>query len=261
MAQEVMQSCDPFGLDCVTTRAFVPISNSDIMASLVSGKLVEVLKAVAPLVGLVCLLQVLVVQAPLELFLQFLTGAILAMAGMLLMFLGIDLGVLPMGRFIGAELPKKGSILLIAAVAFSIGFATTVAEPDVLVLSGQVDTTSGGGIPGLAVLYVIAVGVAALTAIAVVRVIFGWPMRYLVSGAYLLALTLSVFAPEQFVPLAFNSGSVTTGVLTTPVVIALAMGLSSVLAGRSSVSDGFGILGLASAGAIITVLLMGLLWS
>ena len=103
-------------------------------------------------------------------------------------------------------------------------------------------------------------GVAALTAIGTVRVVFGWSMRAVVSGVYLLALVLVLFTPDGFVPLAFDSGSVTTGVLTAPVVIALAMGLSSVLAGRSAVSDGFGIVGLASAGPIVAVLLMGLLW-
>jgi hypothetical protein len=141
-----------------------------------------------------------------------------------------------------------------------VGFATTVAEPDVLVLSDQVNDASRGSIPGRVVLYVMAIGVAALTAVATVRIVFGWSMRYLVSGVYLLALVLSLFASEDFVSLAFDSGSVTTGVLTAPVVIALAIGLSSVLAGRSAVSDGFGILGLASAGSIIAVLLMGLLW-
>ncbi len=231
------------------------------MISLLGGKLLEVVKAVAPLVAVVCLLQVTMIHAPVELFLQFLVGAALATVGMVLIFLGIDLGILPMGRFIGAELPKRGSIVLIVAVAFSLGFATTVAEPDVLVLADQVDAASRGSISGRTVLYVMGVGVAALTAVAIVRVVFGWSMRYIVSGVYLLALVLALFTPDNFVPLAFDSGSVTTGVLTAPVVIALAMGLSSVLAGRSAVSDGFGILGLASTGSIIAVMVMGLLWS
>ena len=105
------------------------------MWSLLREKLLDVLKAVAPLVGLVVVLQLTVVHAPLDVFVQFLAGATLAVLGMLLLFTGIDLGILPMGRFIGAELPKKGSITLIVSVAFALGFATTVAEPDVLVLS------------------------------------------------------------------------------------------------------------------------------
>ena len=100
------------------------------MWHLLRDKLLDVLKAVAPLIGAVVVLQITIVQAPAELFLQFLAGSVLAVVGMLLLFVGIDLGILPMGRFVGAELPKKGSLALILAVTFSLGFATTIAEPD-----------------------------------------------------------------------------------------------------------------------------------
>lgn len=229
------------------------------MIFLLREKLLEVLKAVAPLILTVCLLQFTLVHAPFELFARFLVGSVLAIVGMWLLFVGIDLGVLPMGRYIGAALPEKGSILLIIGVAFAIGFATTIPEPDVLVLSDQVDTASGGGISGTTVMYAIALGVAAMTAIAMVRIVFGWPLRYLLTASYLLALALAAFAPPQFVSLAFDGGSVTTGVLSAPVIIAIAIGVSSVLAGRSAVSDGFGIVGFASIGPIIAILAMGLL--
>lgn len=231
------------------------------MITLLREKLLEVLKAVAPLVVAVCALQLTVVHAPLEIFLHFLAGSALAVAGMLLLFVGIDLGVLPMGRFIGAELPKRGSLALIMAVAFAIGFATTIPEPDVMVLSTQVDEASGGAISGRAVLYVVALGLAAFAAFAMARIVFGWPMKYLLTAGYTLALALAVFAPPQFVSLAFDGGSVTTGVLSAPVVIAVGIGVSSVLAGRSAVSDGFGLVGFASIGPIIAILLMGLLRS
>jgi hypothetical protein len=231
------------------------------MWSLLIDKLLEVLKAVVPLIGIICVLQVTVVHAPIELFLQFLAGSALTIVGMLLLFMGIDIGIVPMGRFIGAELPKKGSIALIIAVAFSLGFATTIAEPDVLVLAGQVDAVSRGTIDGRAILYVVALGVAAFAGIAMARIVLGWPMRPLLAATYALVIALALVAPEHFVPLAFDAGSVTTGVLSAPVVIALAIGLSSVLAGRSAVSDGFGLLGFASVGPILAILLMGMLLS
>lgn len=226
---------------------------------MLKDKLLDVLKAVAPLISIICILQATVVQAPRELFFQFLAGSVLTVVGMLLLFTGIDLGILPMGRFIGAELPRRGSIALIIVVAFSLGFATTIAEPDVLVLSGQIDAVSRGAIPGHAVIYVVALGVAVFTAIAMGRVVLGWPMRPLLAAAYVLAIALSFVAPEHFMPLAFDAGSVTTGVLSAPVVMALAIGLSSVLARRSALSDGFGVLGFASVGPIVAVLLMGML--
>lgn len=221
-------------------------------------KLVDVFKAVLPLVAAICLLQVTVVHAPAELVLQFLVGSVLAILGMLFLFVGVDLGILPMGRFIGAELPKKGSIALIVAVTFAVGFVTTVAEPDVLILSGQVDGVSGGTMSGQAILLTIGLGVAAFAALAMVRIIFGWSMRLLLTAAYGMVVLLALAAPPGVTPLAFDSGSVTTGVLSAPVVIALALGLSSVLAGRSSVSDGFGLLGFASVGPIVVVLLLGI---
>jgi hypothetical protein len=230
------------------------------MNSIVIRNLVDVLKAVAPLIFAVSVLQFTVVHAPLGLFLQFLFGSVLAIAGMLLLFIGIDIGVLPMGRFIGAELPRRGSLTLILAVAFAIGFAVTVAEPDVLVLATQVDEASAGRIPQLGVLYVTGFGVAVMTAIALARIVFGWPMKYLICGVYVVAIALALIAPADFVPLAFDAGSVTTGVLTAPVVISLTLGLTAVLAGRDSVADGFGVMGLASIGAVVAVLAMGVLW-
>lgn len=231
------------------------------MRSALKEKLLDVLRAIAPLVIAVCLLQVTIVHAPIGLFLQFLIGSALAIAGMLLLFIGIDLGVLPMGRFIGAELPKRGSLTLIVIVAFAIGFATTVAEPDVLVLAGQVDAVSSRAVSGDTVIYATAIGLGVFTAIAMARIILGWPMKYMLAVVYALALVLALAAPANFVSLAFDGGSVTTGVLSTPVVIAVSVGLSSVLAGRSAVTDGFGILGFASVGPIITLLALGLLSS
>jgi hypothetical protein len=86
-------------------------------------------------------------------------------------------------------------------------------------------------------------------------------MVYLLAASYALIILLSFFTPSEFVPLAYDAGSVTTGALTTPVVISLALGLSSVLAGRASVSEGFGLLGFASIGPIIAIMIMGIILS
>lgn len=223
------------------------------------ARLPEVVKAVAPLVGVVCALQIAVVGAPGVLFLQFVAGSVLVVMGMLLLFTGIDVGILPMGRFIGAELPRKGSLWLIVGVAFALGFATTVAEPDVLVLAAEVEAVSDGALRGQALIVVIAVGVGIFAAVGLLRVVWGFSMAALLASAYAFMILLSLVSPEAFVPLAYDAGSVTTGVLTAPVVLALALGLSSVLAERSAVSDGFGLLGLASVGPIIAVLLLGML--
>jgi hypothetical protein len=231
------------------------------MLQLLREKSLEVFKTIVPLILVICVLQITIVQAPLPLFLQFVAGSVLAAFGMLLLVVGIDLGVLPLGRYIGAELPKKGSVVLIMAVAFASGLVTTLAEPDVLVLSTQVDSASGGAISGRSVLYVIGLGFAVLAAVAIARTVLGWPLKHLLIAAYLLCLVLAALTPPQFISLAFDGGSVTTGVLSAPIMMALAIGVSSVLAGRSSVADGFGLVGFASVGPILAVLIMGLLHS
>jgi hypothetical protein len=227
--------------------------------ALLREKLVEVVQAVGPLIGASSVLLVLLVEGSGPVVLQFLAGSALVVAGMVLLFAGLDMGIIPMGRFIGAALPKQGSIALIATVAFALGFATTVAEPDVLVLARQVDAASRGAMREHVILYVIAFGLATFVAVAMARIVYGFPMLHLLAAAYATLLALSLAAPAEIVALAYDAGSVTTGVLTAPVVIALAVGLSSVLAGRSAVSDGFGLLGFASIGPIIAMMLMGIL--
>lgn len=228
------------------------------MLQLLKENFFLVIKAIAPLIIVICTLQLTLVRAPVALFLQFLVACLMVISGLMLFFVGIDIGVLPMGRFIGADLPQRGSLLLIVAMAFSLGFTTTIAEPDVLVLSRQVDAISQGAISGNIILYAMAIGVGFFVALAMLRIIYGFPMAYLLTAAYSIVIVLSFFTPAEFVPLAYDAGSVTTGALTAPVVISLALGLSSVLAGRSSVSDGFGLLGFASIGPIIAVMIMGM---
>ena len=108
-------------------------------------------------------------------------------------------------------------------------------------------------------LYVIALGLASFVALAMARVVYGFSMVRMLFAAYAAMLALSFLAPPEYLALAYDAGSATTGVLTAPVIIALAIGLSSVLAGRSPVSDGFGLLGFASIGPIVALLLMGMM--
>lgn len=223
------------------------------------ARLREVLSAVAPLLTTVVVLQFTIVRAPVTLFLQFLLGTAFAIAGMVLLFTGVDLGILRMGRFIGAELPLRRSMPLILGVAFAVGFVTTVAEPDVLVLADQVRAVAQDPKLSDPLVYIIAAGVGLFSSLGIYRIVRGTPMRNYVIAIYAVMLLLTLFASPTYIPLAYDAGSVTTGVLTAPVVIAIALGLSSVLARRSSVSDGFGLLGLASAGPIIGILVLGVL--
>ncbi len=227
------------------------------MLKLLFSRLPEVLAAIAPLLGVIVVLQFTIVDAPLAQFVQFLAGSILAILGMALLFAGIDHGILPMGRFIGAELPRKRSLWLIAGVGAAMGFVTTVAEPDVLILATQAEAASGNALTRHSLVLFIAAGVAILSAAGLLRIARGIALSRLLAPALALIIVLSLLAAPQFVPLAYDAGSVTTGVLTAPVLLALAIGVSSVLARRAGALDGFGLLGLASLGPILVLLLSG----
>ncbi len=230
------------------------------MSSLVKDKLCEVLRSVAPLIGVVIVFQFTLVRAPTELFFQFLVGSAMTVAGLVLFFLGIDIGVLPMGKFIGAELPRRNSVFVILFAPFLLSFSTTVAEPDVLVLAKKVSEISNGTVTKHSILYLTGIGVGVFAAVGMLRIILGFPISRLLIVSYGVMVALTLFAPERLIALSYDAGSVTTGALTAPVVLAMAIGLSSVLSNRSALTDGFGILGFGSIGPVIIILLMGALF-
>ena len=106
----------------------------------------EVVKAIMPIIVVIVIFQFAFIRMPILLFVQFLIGILLVMLGMWLFLMGVKTGIVPMGETIGAQLPKRGALPYIIAISFLVGFAVTVAEPDVIVLSHQVDVVSEGNI-------------------------------------------------------------------------------------------------------------------
>lgn len=220
----------------------------------------ETLQAVLPLAVLVLILQVLILAMPIAVIMRFVIGAAMVMAGLLLFLRGVRIGLLPIGQSIGAELPKRASFGMLLVLACVLGFAVTVAEPDVRVLAYQVDFVSGGEIGrGLLVLSV-AMGVGISVGLAMLRILLGMPIAWILAAGYVLVLALSFFVPPHFLPVAFDAGGVTTGPVTVPFILALGIGVVSVLGGRSAIGDGFGIVGIASIGPIIGVMILGILF-
>jgi len=231
------------------------------MRTHIKAKVLEVITAILPLVVAVVILQVAVIRMPGLVFLQFIIGAAMVIAGMILFLLGVEIGILPMGKALGAGVPRRGSIYWVIGIALLIGFAATVAEPDVLVLTGQVDEVSGGTIASNVLVPVIAIGVGFFVAMAMLRVLFNFPIAYLLTAGYVIVIILAFFAPVEFIPVAFDAGGVTTGPMAVPIILSLGLGFSSVLSGRSALSDGFGLIGLASIGPVIGVMVMGMVLS
>jgi hypothetical protein len=216
---------------------------------------IEAITSILPLVIVILILQFTVLHAPPELLWNYLIGAAMAIVGVTLFLAGVRIGILPMGRDVGAELPQHESLLLIIVSAVIFGFVVTVTEPGVMVLSELFVQLGGDG--GTVMVIVVAVGMAILFMAALVRIIFGFPIRYLLMAVYGIAVILALFAPPEYVALAFDSGSAAAGSFTVPMMLALGLGFVSVLARRSPLSDGFGLVGLACAGPIIGILCWG----
>ncbi len=229
------------------------------MFSYLKNKSLEVLKAMLPLVIVIIIMQFTLVKMPLAQFWQFLAGVVMAISGMILFLVGLEIGILPMGEAIGAELPKRRSFPLLIIVAFLLGFVATIAEPDVIVLTGQIASVTDGGIGATFLTAVIGIGIAFFVTMAMLRIVFGFRMAYLLVASYLIIIVLSFFTPPEFIPVAFDAGGVTTGPMTVPIILALGLGFSSSLAGRSAISDGFGLIGLASVGPIMAIMIMGII--
>ena len=126
--------------------------------------------AILLLVLAVVILQFAVIRMPTHLFLQFIIGAAMVIGGMTLFLLGAEIGIPPMGKALGAELPKRKSLFLVTGIAFLIGFAATVAQPDVIVLTRQVDAVSQGAIAKNVLICVIAIGVDFFVAMSMFRI-------------------------------------------------------------------------------------------
>lgn len=221
----------------------------------------EVAAAILPVTIVVLILQVTLIRLPLEAFLQFLIGAAFVSIGFFLFLLGVTAGLLPVGELIGKRLPRTKKKSLIIGTGFLLGLVVTIAEPDVRVLARQIDGVSHGEISSGVLVLSVALGLAIFVALAMVRTIFSIPLHYFLVGGYALVFALASFVPDEYVAISFDSGGVTTGPMAVPFIMALGVGVASVLrSGSPASSEGFGLIGLASIGPILALMVLGVLF-
>ncbi|WP_078597435.1 DUF1538 domain-containing protein [Evansella clarkii] len=220
----------------------------------------EVVYAVMPISLVVVFLQFTLIGMPMEMFLQFIIGVVLVSIGLILFLLGVHIGLLPVGEMIGSALPKMGKAWLVIFFGFLLGFVATIAEPDVRVLAMQVDLVSDGVVSRNLLIYTVALGVAIFVGLAMLRILLNIPITYLLVGGYGIVFLLAAFTPQHFIPISFDAGGVTTGPMTVPFILALGVGVASVLRGKSASTDGFGLVALASIGPILAVLVLGVIY-
>ncbi len=219
----------------------------------------EVLGATTPVILLILVVLTLVMGAEMEIVIRFVASAIMLIVGFTLFLIGVKLGMLPVGEAIGSELPQHRSLFFILGVAFLLSLLVTMAEPDVRVLANLFDNVSGGSLDNNILVAVIAIGVAFFIVISILRILLGFSIKWLLAIGYLSRILLSFFTPAEFLAISFDSGGVTTGPMTVPVILSLGTGITSVLSNRKSISDSFGLIGLASIGPILTMMLLGVL--
>jgi len=220
----------------------------------------EIALTIGPIILIVTILQFSIIKMPWITYYKFLIGSLLVMAGLTILLYGLKIGLIPVGENIGSALSSKGSVTLILFLGFLIGFAVTIAEPDVIVLSSQVDIVSNGGVDKTILISMIGIGVGLFVLISFLRIILKIPIIYILIGGYLIILILSFFSNPSFLPVGFDAGGVTTGPVTVPFIMALGLGFTYVLGSKSDRSDSFGLIGLASIGPIITVLILGVIY-
>lgn len=221
----------------------------------------EVIYSVFPVTFVIFILQFTLIRLPLDDFINFIAGVLLVSIGLVLFFVGVNIGLLPVGEMIGASLPKTGKPALVIFFGFLLGFVVTVAEPDVRVLATQVEIVSGSAIGKNLLIYSVAFGVAIFVALAMAKIILDISINKILVVSYSLVLMLALVTPPDFLPVALDSGGVTTGPMTVPFILALGIGVSSVMRGRNASDDGFGLIALASVGPILAVMLLGVFFS
>ncbi len=224
----------------------------------------DVLPILAVLVGFQCL----VLRQPIPQLWNVVRGFVYVLLGLVLFLIGLDQAIFPLGDMMARQLTDPAFLFdgappaiidawdyaWVYAFAFAIGLATTLAEPSLMAVAMKAEQVSGGSISALGLRLAVSVGVAVGVAIGCYRIVSGTDLWLYILLAYTCVLLQTLRAPRIIVPLAYDSGGVTTSTVTVPLLAALGLGLASTIPGRDPVIDGFGLIAFASVFPIISVL-------
>ena len=237
---------------------------------LFGGRIVAALRDLAPIVAVIAFFQIVVLQQPFPNLAAVLGGLLCVVAGLALFIQGLESGLFPLGEAIAEAFARKGSAAALFAFAFCLGFGTTVAEPALIAVAAEAaEVASEAGAIGddaearssyaFNLRMVVAVSVGVAIVLGVLRILKGWPIHRLIIGGYVLVTVMTVFAPDEIVGVAYDSGGVTTSTITVPLVTALGVGLATAIKGRNPMLEGFGLIAFASLTPIVFVLAYGTL--
>lgn len=230
-----------------------------VIISILFEKFREVLVSVLPITLIVVILSFTLVSIEVPIMLRFLLGALFIVVGLTIFLFGVDLGIAPIGNLMGTHITKSNKVWIVIVSGLLLGFFISVAEPDLHILAGQVALVSANVITKTEIIIYVSVGIALLLTVGFLRIIYNKSLSILLTILYGLILIVSLFTNEAFLAISFDASGATTGAMTVPFILALSMGISSLKRGRASEDDSFGLVGIASTGAILAVMLMSVL--
>lgn len=238
----------------------------DILQTIFSTFL-STIKDVAPIILLLIFFQYVVLRKPIRNLKKVCVGFFYIILGLALFLVGLEYALFPLGEVMAKQLTDPSFIgggegidlgwkdyYWVYIFAAAIGFSTTIAEPSLIAVAIKAKEMSGGAIGSWGLRLAVAVGVAASIMLGAFRIVTGTPLHLYMMIGYVVVIIQTFFTPKWLVPLAYDSGGVTTSTVTVPLITALGLGLASTVPGRSVLIDGFGLIALASLFPMITVM-------
>lgn len=222
-----------------------------------------------PIILVIAFFQFIVLKQPIPNLGNLLVGTVFVIVGLAIFIRGLEMALFPLGESLAYEFARKGSVLWLLIFAFALGFGTTIAEPALIAVADKAAEVAavGGMIADEAVVrrdyatglrYTVALSVGIAIVIGVLRIIRGWRIQVVIIGGYIGVMIMTIFAPKEIIGIAYDSGGVTTSTITVPLVTALGVGLASSINGRNPMTDGFGLIALASLTPMIFVMAYGM---
>lgn len=225
----------------------------------VATKLKEVLISVLPVTLIVFLLHFTVAPLDIQVLWRFVIGVLCLMIGLTIFLIGVDHGITPIGNHIGETLTRSNRLWIVIFAGMILGFFISIAEPDLHILANQIDSVSAGMISKWSIVLVVSIGIATMLAVGLSRIVFNFPLFKLLTILYGGIFVLACFTSHEYLAISFDASGATTGALTVPFILALAIGVSKMKKdSKASEKDSFGLVAIASTGAILSVMVMSI---
>ncbi|MEA2019684.1 MAG: DUF1538 domain-containing protein [Campylobacterota bacterium] len=221
--------------------------------------ILAVVRDVLPILAIIFFFQYGILKKKIDNLKTVLIGFILVILGLYAFILGLEMGLFALGESMAYQLTQMNNVWIIFAFAFTIGFSTTMAEPALMAIAKKAKEISDGKINDMTLRLFVAFGVAFGIALGAFRIVDGGQIHYYIIVGYAIVIALTFIAPKHIIPIAYDSGGVTTSTVTVPLVAALGIGLATNIEGRDPLLDGFGLIAFASLFPMITVMAYGII--